>query len=62
VFDASLLLGQFDQQRGVQAQYLQAYCKAVLSAFSDVEQALIAVEQTTAQVRILENVASVSRG
>jgi outer membrane protein, multidrug efflux system len=61
VFDAGLLLGQFEQQRGLQAQYLQAYRKAVLSAFSDVEQALIAVEQTTAQLRIQENVVKASR-
>jgi outer membrane protein, multidrug efflux system len=61
IFDGGVLLGQFELQRGLQAQYLHAYRKAVLSAFSDVEQALIAVEQTTAQVRIQENVVKASR-
>jgi outer membrane protein, multidrug efflux system len=61
VFDAGLLLGQFELQRGLQAQFLQAYRKSVLSAFSNVEQALIAIEQTTAQERIQENVVKASR-
>ncbi len=56
-----MLLGTFEQQQGLQAQYLQAYRKAVLNGFSNVEQALIAVEQTTAQERIQENVVKASR-
>jgi outer membrane protein, multidrug efflux system len=61
IFDGGVLLGQFELQRGLQAQFLQAYRKAVLSAFSNVEQALIALEQITAQVRIQENVVKASR-
>ncbi len=61
LFDGGVLLGQFELQRGLQAQSLQAYRKSVLSAFSNVEQALIAVEQTTAQERIQENVVKASR-
>src|SRR5262249_15878123 len=61
VFDGGVLLGQFELQRGLQAQFLQAYRKSVLSAFSNVEQALIAVEQTTAQERIQKNVVKASR-
>jgi outer membrane protein, multidrug efflux system len=61
LFDGGILLGQFELQRGLQAQFLQAYRKSVLSAFSNVEQALIAVEQTTAQERIQENVVKSSR-
>jgi outer membrane protein, multidrug efflux system len=61
IFDGGVLLGQFELQRGLQAQFLQAYRKSVLSAFSNVEQALIAVEQTTAQERIQENVVKASR-
>jgi outer membrane protein, multidrug efflux system len=61
LFDGGVLLGQFELQRGLQAQYLQAYRKSVLSAFSNVEQALIAVEQITAQVRIQGNVVKASR-
>jgi NodT family efflux transporter outer membrane factor (OMF) lipoprotein len=61
LFDGGVLLGQFELQKGLQAQFLQAYRKSVLSAFSNVEQALIAVEQTTAQERIQEAVVKASR-
>lgn len=61
LFDGGLLLGQFELQRGLQAQFLQAYRKSVVSAFSNVEQALIAVQQTTSQERIQENVVKASR-
>jgi NodT family efflux transporter outer membrane factor (OMF) lipoprotein len=61
IFDGGVLLGTFEQQQGLQAQYLQAYRKAVLNGFSNVEQALIAVEQTAAQERIQENVVKASR-
>jgi outer membrane protein, multidrug efflux system len=52
IFDGFLLKGQLQQARGVQIQFLQAYRKAVLSAFSDVEKALIAVDETTQQLRL----------
>ena len=61
LFDGGVLLGQFELQKGLQAQFLQAYRKSVLSAFSNVEQTLIAFEQTTAQERIQENVVKASR-
>jgi NodT family efflux transporter outer membrane factor (OMF) lipoprotein len=61
IFDGGVLLGTFEQQKGLQAQTLQAYRKSILSAFSNVEQALIAVAQTTAQERIQENVVKASR-
>jgi multidrug efflux system outer membrane protein len=61
LFDGGLLLGQFELQRGLQQQYLQAYRKSVLSAFSNVEQALIAVEQTAAAEAIQKKVVSSSR-
>jgi outer membrane protein, multidrug efflux system len=61
LFDGGVLLGQFELQRGMQAQFLHAYRKAVLSGFSNVEQALIALEQTTEQTRIQENVVKASR-
>jgi NodT family efflux transporter outer membrane factor (OMF) lipoprotein len=61
IFDGGVLLGTFELQQGLQVQYLQAYRKAVLNGFSNVEQALIAVEQTAAQERIQENVVKASR-
>jgi len=61
IFDGGLLLGQLQLQKGLQVQYLQAYRKSVLSAFQNVEQALIAVEQTNAQVEIQRKVVESSR-
>lgn len=61
IFDGGVLLGQLELQKGLQLQNLQTYRKSVLSAFSNVEQSLIAVEQTAAQERIQENVVKASR-
>jgi NodT family efflux transporter outer membrane factor (OMF) lipoprotein len=52
LFDGYLLESQLKQAKGVQLQYLQAYRKAVLSAFADVEKALVALSQTTLQERL----------
>lgn len=46
IFDAGTLLGQLEQQKGKQEELLQTYRKAVISGFADVDNALIAVEQT----------------
>jgi outer membrane protein, multidrug efflux system len=61
LFDGGLLLGQLELQKGLQVQYLQAYRKAVLSAFSNVDQALIAVRQTTVEEQIQRKVVDSSR-
>lgn len=52
LFDGFLLESQLKQAKGVQLQNLQAYRKAVLSAFSDVEKALVALSQSTLQERL----------
>jgi multidrug efflux system outer membrane protein len=61
IFDGFLLEGQLQQQLGVRQADLQTYRKAVLSAFSDVEKALIAVEQTTLQERYQRAVVKASQ-
>jgi outer membrane protein, multidrug efflux system len=61
LFDGGVLLGQLELQKGLQDQYLQAYRKSVLSAFSNVEQSLIAVQQTAETERIQANVVKSSR-
>lgn len=61
ILDGNLLKSQLQQARGVQLQNLQAYRKAVLSAFADVENALVALEQTTIQLRLQKDVVSSSR-
>jgi multidrug efflux system outer membrane protein len=52
IFDGFLLESQLKQAKGVQLQFLQAYRKAVLSAFADVEKALVALSQTILQERL----------
>jgi NodT family efflux transporter outer membrane factor (OMF) lipoprotein len=49
VFDGFLLQGLLEKQLGVREEALQVYRKSVLSAFSDVETALIALQQTSLQ-------------
>src|SRR6185312_11193802 len=52
IFDGFLLESQLKQAKGVQLQDLQAYRKAVLSAFADVEKALVALAETQRQEKL----------
>jgi outer membrane protein, multidrug efflux system len=61
IFDGFLLESQLKQAKGVQLQNLQTYRKAVLSAFSDVEKALIALQKFTLQERLQNDVVTSSR-
>ena len=61
VFDGFLLEGQLEVQTALRKQALQTYRKAVLSAFADVEKALIALQQTTLQERYQRNVVRASQ-
>jgi outer membrane protein, multidrug efflux system len=61
IFDGFLLESQLKQTKGVQLQNLQAYRKTVLSAFSDVEKALIALQKFTLQERLQLQVVAASR-
>ena len=61
LFDGFLLESQLKQAKGVQLQNLQAYRKAVLSAFADVEKALIALQQFTLQEKLQKDVVAASR-
>lgn len=54
IFDGGALLATFDQQKGVQEELLADYRKAVVSAFSDVEKALVAMRETRRQKVALE--------
>jgi len=49
IFDGGMLLGELDLQRGTREELLQDYRLAVISAFTDVEKALVAVAQFTRQ-------------
>src|ERR1700722_1749614 len=61
LFDGFLLESQLKQAKGVQLQNLQAYRKAVLSAFSDVEKALVGLSQTILQERLQAEAVASSR-
>jgi outer membrane protein, multidrug efflux system len=61
IFDGFLLESQLKQAKGVQLQNLQAYRKAVLSAFADVEKALVALSQSTKQERLQAEAVANSR-
>ncbi len=61
IFDGAFLQGQFDLQKGRQDELLQNYRKAVINAFTDVEKALIAVQQTAEQERLQREVIRSSR-
>jgi NodT family efflux transporter outer membrane factor (OMF) lipoprotein len=61
LFDGFLLESQLKQAKGVQVQNLQAYRKAVLSAFTDVEKALVALAQYTRQEKLQADAVAASR-
>jgi NodT family efflux transporter outer membrane factor (OMF) lipoprotein len=61
IFDGFLLESQLKQAKGVQLQNLNAYRKAVLSAFADVEKALIALQKFMVQERLQAQVVAASR-
>ncbi|HVX76036.1 MAG TPA: efflux transporter outer membrane subunit [Bradyrhizobium sp.] len=52
IFDGFQLESELKQAKGVQLQDLQAYRKAVLSAFADVEKALVALAQAKRQEQL----------
>jgi outer membrane protein, multidrug efflux system len=61
IFDGFLLESELKQAKGVQLQNLQTYRKTVLSAFSDVEKALIALQKFTLQEKLQNDVVTASR-
>lgn len=61
IFDGGKLQGNLDLQKGLQDQLLQNYRKAVISAFTDVDKALIAIRQTAQAERLQRDVVVSSR-
>lgn len=61
IFDGGTLLGQLEQQKGKQEELLQTYRKAVISGFGDVDNALIAVEQSALAERADRQVVTSAR-
>ena len=61
IFDGYNLQGQLELQQGRQQELLQNYRKAIIQAFTDVENALIAVTETTRHERLEADVVTASR-
>ena len=61
IFDGAALQGNLDLQKGKQDELLQAYRKAVISGFVDVENALDGIRQTALRERLQREVVTSSR-
>jgi multidrug efflux system outer membrane protein len=61
LLDGFRLEGQLELAKGQQFELLKTYCQTILSAFGDVEKALIAVADTTEQERLQRLVVTSSR-
>ena len=61
IFDGFLLEGNLEQAQGRQMQLLNVYRKAVVSGFTDVEKALIAVQDSAQRERLQQEVVDASR-
>jgi NodT family efflux transporter outer membrane factor (OMF) lipoprotein len=61
IFDGLRLQGQLDLTKGRQDELLQNYRKAVISGFADVDNALVAVHQSTRREQLQRDVVTSSR-
>jgi NodT family efflux transporter outer membrane factor (OMF) lipoprotein len=61
VFDGFRLEGQLEQAKGHQLELLNTYRKSIISGFTDVEQALIAIAQNAELERLQRQVVTASR-
>jgi NodT family efflux transporter outer membrane factor (OMF) lipoprotein len=61
IFDGGRILGNFEYSKAKQDELLQTYRKTVVSAFADVDNALVAIRETTAKLRLQREVVAASR-
>jgi NodT family efflux transporter outer membrane factor (OMF) lipoprotein len=61
IFDGGRILGNFEFTKARQDELLQTYRKTVVSAFADVDNALVAIRETTARLRLQREVVAASR-
>lgn len=61
IFDGGRILGNFEFTKAKQDELLQTYRKTVVSAFADVDNALVAIKQTTAKLQLQREVLAASR-
>jgi NodT family efflux transporter outer membrane factor (OMF) lipoprotein len=61
IFDGGRILGNFESSKARQDELLQIYRKTVISAFADVDNALVAIRQTTERLRLQREVVASSQ-
>ena len=61
IFDGGKILGNFEFNKARQDELLQTYRKTVVSAFADVDNALVALKETTEKLRLQREVVAASR-
>ncbi|MBR0937795.1 efflux transporter outer membrane subunit [Bradyrhizobium jicamae] len=61
IFDGGAILGNFEYNKALQDQMLQTYRKTVVSAFTDVDNALVAIRDTSDKLRLQQQVVATSR-
>jgi len=61
IFDGGRILGNFELTKARQDELLQTYRKTVVQAFADVDNALVAIRQTTEKLRLQREVLAASR-
>ena len=61
IFDGGKILGNFEFNKAKQDELLQTYRKTVVSAFADVDNALVSIKETAAKLRLQREVVAASR-
>ena len=61
IFDGGKILGNFEFNQAKQDELLQTYRKTVISAFTDVDNALYSIKQTTVKLQLQREVVAASR-
>ncbi len=61
IFDGGVILGNFELTKARQDELLQTYRKTVVSAFADVDNALVSIRETTEKLRLQREVVDASR-
>jgi outer membrane protein, multidrug efflux system len=61
IFDLPNLLGQIELQKANRREYLERYRQTVIQGLTDVEQALIAIQETAEEERLVRRSVSIAR-
>jgi NodT family efflux transporter outer membrane factor (OMF) lipoprotein len=61
IFDGGRILGNFEYAKARQDELLQTYRKTIVQAFTDVDNALFSIKQTTIKLQLQREVVSASR-